>query len=460
MADNLINKSSNSYPNIAARVLNTPLLLEPGYARVFFSALSSRLGIQQLQDIDGVILTGDKMHITASSFGKSRSGDRVYALHDGIAVVPVTGSLVHKLGTIRPYSGMTGYDGLIYRISQAVNDPEVNGILLDIDSPGGEVAGCFDATDKIFQLGQEKPIASLCYEMNCSAAQAIASACTSRRYITQSGRAGSIGVLMAHASYEKRMDDEGVKVTLIHSGKHKVEGNPYEDLPDDVLNRFQQKIDDLRQLFASKVSSYTGLGVNAVLETEAQVYRGQDAIDIGLADEMVNGLDAVNAFRDYLSGQTKTSISIGASMTIEKAKAGAESDQQTGAAAQPAVTESQSPEIATTVAQQADGQATERSRIQGILKCEDADGRQEMAEHLAFNTSMSVEEAKALLAVAPKKEKEAASAGSALDAAMSRENQPNLSADTAETDNDSDQAMIQQALAAHAAATGQKYEVQ
>lgn len=470
MADNRANKSSNSYPNIAARVLNTPLLLEPGYARVFFSALSSRLGIQQLKDVDGVILTGDKLHLTASAFTPSRDRERSYALHDGIAVIPVTGSLVHKFGSVHPYSGMTGYDGLIYRISQAVHDAEVEGILLDIDSPGGEVAGCFDATDKIFQLSQLKPIGALCYDMNCSAAQAIASACTSRRYITQNGRAGSIGVLMAHASYEKYLEEEGVKVTLIHSGQHKVDGNPYEDLPSDVLARFQKGTDDLRQLFASKVSAYTGLDITAVLNTEAQVYRGQDAIDIGIADEMVNGLEAVDVFRDYLSGQTQTSISTGVSMTTQTAKANAESGLSAGGEKQPdgavettEAADNQQPQAAgqtgteATGTEQASGRQDERSRIQAILKCEAAEGRQEMAEHLAFNTSMSIDEAKTLLAVAPKQEDASARSASALDAAMSREEQPNLSADTAETETDSDQAMIQQALAAHSAATGRKY---
>lgn len=449
-----------NYPNIAARVLNTPLLLEPGYARVFFSALSGRLGIQQLKDVQGEIITGEKLHVTASSYNNNRDRNRPYQVMDGIAVIPVTGTLVHKLGSIQPYSGMTGYDGLIYCITDAVNDPEITGIMLDIDSPGGEVAGCFDCSDMIFKLGQLKPIASLCYDMNCSAAQAIASA-TSRRYITQNGRAGSIGVLMAHSSHEKALDEIGINVTLIHSGKYKVDGNPYEDLSAEVLSRFQQETDNLRQLFATKVSLYTGLSLQAVLDTEAKIYRGQESIDVGLSDEVVNGIEAIDVFRDYL-GQSPTSStnpnSTGETMSVERLRANANSQPAAGNTdpeSAPAETEQ-----AAATEQQPQATATdERARIQSILKCEAATGRSEMAEHLAFNTTMSVEDSKSLLAVAPKQAESAASGCvSALDQAMAREEAPNLSADNDDApEQNSDEQMIQQALAAHSAATGKTY---
>src|SRR5690606_39452839 len=57
---------------------------------------------------------------------------------------------------------------------------------------------------------------------------------------------GSVGVVMAHASYEDYLEQEGIKVTLIHSGAHKTDGNPYEDLPGEVLERFQADTDTLR----------------------------------------------------------------------------------------------------------------------------------------------------------------------------------------------------------------------
>ena len=53
---------------------------------------------------------------------------------------------------------MSGYDGIAKRLQQAISDPDVKGILLDIDSPGGEVAGAFDTADLIARAREQKPV--------------------------------------------------------------------------------------------------------------------------------------------------------------------------------------------------------------------------------------------------------------------------------------------------------------
>lgn len=60
---------------------------------------------------------------------------RSYQITDGIAVLPVSGTLVSKTRSLQPYSGMTGYNGIIARLQQAISDPGVDGILLDMDTP-------------------------------------------------------------------------------------------------------------------------------------------------------------------------------------------------------------------------------------------------------------------------------------------------------------------------------------
>ncbi|MEH6823439.1 MAG: S49 family peptidase [Motiliproteus sp.] len=139
-----------------------------------------------------------------------------------MAVLPVSGSLVHKHGHLNPYSGMAGYDGIIARANQAFSDLDVKGVLLDMDTPGDEVAGCFDTACTLRAQADAagKPLWSLCYDMNCLACMALASA-AHRRLIAQTGVAGSVGVIMVHASYEKQLKEEGVSVTLIHSRAHK-----------------------------------------------------------------------------------------------------------------------------------------------------------------------------------------------------------------------------------------------
>ncbi|EFK0625211.1 S49 family peptidase, partial [Escherichia coli] len=135
------------------------------------------------------------------------------------------------LGGMRPFSGMTGYDGIVACLQQAMADSQVRGVLLDIDSPGGQAAGAFDCADMIYRLRQQKPVWALCNDTACSAAMLLASAC-SRRLVTQTSRIGSIGVMMSHVSYAGHLAQAGVDITLIYSGAHKVDGNQFEALPE------------------------------------------------------------------------------------------------------------------------------------------------------------------------------------------------------------------------------------
>lgn len=367
-----------NYQHLAARTFNQPLLLEPAYARVFFSALSERFGTERLIDATtGAQLAGEELKQLASSWdNESRQTPKSYRVERGIAVLPVTGTLVHKFGYMQPVSGMTGYDGIAARLQQAVSDPSVKGILLDIDSPGGEVSGAFDTADLIARAREQKPVWCLASDMACSAGYLLASACT-RRLITQTGVMGSIGVVVAHRSVEKALELAGVDVTLIYAGSHKVDGNPFEQLPPDVRDEIQASIDSTRDQFAQKVADYTGLKKARVLATEAAVYTGQDAIKAGLADQIVNYADAIQTMADAL--KTKPELS----MTTTTAK-----------------TEDQAVKL---TAEQISAQAAsnELARVMSIIGCEEAKGREQQAHALAAIPNMTLDQAKAVLAAAP-----------------------------------------------------------
>lgn len=412
-----------NYPQIASRVLNTPLLLEPAYARVFFSALGSRLNIAELKDEQGAIDMGQKLRVDARTYNKTRTNawgeeEVIFQVVDGIALLDVKGTLAHKSGYLKPYSGMTGYDGIINRAAMMFAEPDVKGVLMDMHTPGGEVSGCFDTADRLRQMSQQasKPIWSLACDSACSAGMALASA-ADRRLITQTGYVGSVGVVMAHASYEDYLEQEGIKVTLIHSGAHKVDGNPYEDLPKEVLSRFQFDTDALRQQFAELVARNLGMTSEAVLATEAAVFRGQAAIEVGFADGLVNGHEAAAEFSEYLSSQGRVT-------TLGVNRMTGTNPTPTAEAAPPAQTAAAAPATVDNAA----AASAERTRVQGILQHAEAAGRGKMAEHLAFNTDLAVEQAGALLAAAPKEQAANLDASTALDKLMAAEEQPNVTA--------------------------------
>ncbi len=233
---------------------------------------------------------------------------------NGIAVLPVSGTLVSRTRALQPYSGMTGYNGIIARLQQAASDPMVDGILLDMDTPGGMVAGAFDCADIIARVRDIKPVWALANDMNCSAGQLLASA-ASRRLVTQTARTGSIGVMMAHSNYGAVLEKQGVEITLIYSGSHKVDGNPYSHLPDDVRRHCSPGWTQPARCLRRRCRHIPACLCQAVLDTEAAVYSGQEAIDAGLADELVNSSDAITVMRDALDAR-KSRLS-GGRMTKE-----------------------------------------------------------------------------------------------------------------------------------------------
>ncbi|HFE8476982.1 TPA: S49 family peptidase [Escherichia coli] len=399
-------------PHIASMAFNEPLMLEPAYARVFFCALAGQLGITRLTDtVSGITLDAGQIAEPLALFGDDDDMEprpsRSYQVANGIAVLPVSGTLVSKTRALQPYSGMTGYNGIIARLQQAISDPGVDGILLDMDTPGGMVSGAFDCADIIARMRDIKPIWALANDMNCSAGQLIASS-ASRRLVTQTARTGSIGVMMAHSNYGAALKTNGVEVTLIYSGDHKVDGNPYEKLPEDVRADFQTRIDATRQMFAEKVSAYTGMSVQDVLNTEAAVFSGQESLDNGLADELVNNTDALGVMREALDRRKKTTI--GGTMPSPSASAATNNPADQSATQTTAPAEQVTTVDATTTAamspvdvsaQVSAAVAAENGRIMGILNCEEAKGRESQARVLAETPGMTVESAQRILAAAP-----------------------------------------------------------
>jgi signal peptide peptidase SppA len=278
-----------SFPHLAQRMFNVPVAIHPRKAEIIVAALADRLGIARvarlMEDDDW-----DEPH--ASSMGASGSNPRAgYDVAQGVAIIPVSGTLVHKLGTVRPYSGMTGYDGIRQNLLMALADPEVKAIILDIDSPGGEASGCFDLVDTIYKARGMKPIWAIVDEMAYSAAYAIASA-ADRIIVPRTGGTGSVGVVIMHMDWSDALDEAGLKVTIITYGDHKADGNPYQRLPKDVRERIQADINTMGDLFVSTVARNRNLSPEQVRETQALCYLGQKGVDAGLADEVMPPDDA------------------------------------------------------------------------------------------------------------------------------------------------------------------------
>lgn len=271
-----------SYPHVAQRIFNTPLAISKQKAEIIIAVLRERFDIAQLVSSEGPVALA-----SLDDSNEPEAVSRPYEILAGIAVIPVSGTLVHKLGTLRPYSGMTGYDGIRANLSMALADSSVKAIALDIDSPGGEVSGCFDLVDEIYEARGEKPIWSILSESAYSAAYAIASA-TDRIVVPRTGGTGSVGVICLHADFSKALDKAGIAVTLIQYGARKADGNEFQPISDEVLSRFQSDVDAMGDLFVETVARNRKISAKAVRSTEAGTFLGETGVSLGFADAVMS----------------------------------------------------------------------------------------------------------------------------------------------------------------------------
>lgn len=297
------------HARIAARAFNTPLLVEPSKAMAFLSGLGPRILGRRVDVAEGdhtpsgFSMPPARASLLAGGLARdaARFGETPYPVIDGIAVIEISGVLIHRGSWIGQSSGQTSYEGIAAQIEAAGSDPAVRGVALEIDSFGGEVAGVFDLADRIRAIRAIKPVWAFVAEHAFSAGYALASQ-ADRILLPRTGAVGSIGVVVMHADLSGQLDQEGVRVTLIHSGTHKVDGNPYAPLPEAVRGDIQGEIDALRLLFAETVAAGRGtrLSRDAALATEAATYRGAESVTAGLADEVADLASGFAAFRQSL----------------------------------------------------------------------------------------------------------------------------------------------------------------
>jgi signal peptide peptidase SppA len=292
---------------IAQRAFNTPLLMHPGKAVAALSAVGGRIVEGGLQFPDGIApvdhVAFENGRPSAGTVGDGlgraydRSGRYPFDMLNNVAIIPIEGTLVHKGSFVGMSSGETSYEGIQAQVLRAMRSDQVRGVAFEVDSYGGEVSGAFETADMIAALSKLKPTLAILTDHAYSAGYLMAAAAR-QVIVPETGGAGSIGVVMMHVDYSQALAEKGLKVTFIYSGDHKVEGNGFEPLPDDVKAKWQKELDTSRDLFADAVGRFRGsrLTAKAALATEAAVYRGSDAVSVGLADAVGHGSDAFNAF--------------------------------------------------------------------------------------------------------------------------------------------------------------------
>lgn len=377
--------------------------------------------VADLREISGLDLSSLKLSFEArkieilSSYGYNNppAQDKPFAFADGTAIIPIQGLLVNRMSWSSSYA--TGYNFIRAQLQAAVDDPDVERIVYDVNSSGGIAAGCSELAQEMFAARDQKPSLSVVDSKAYSAAYYLASA-ADRLVVTPSGGVGSIGCLAMHVDYSGMLDEAGIKVTMIHAGAEKVDGNPFERLSARAKASIQQDVDYHYGMFTEAVAQFRDLPVDDIRATEAGSYLPPEALDLGLIDAIETPAEAVSKFSKAGDGGMTTQAQNGSAATP--------------AVAGPALTQADVDAAASRAV--ATALSAERTRQSGIRNCDDAKGREKLAAHLADNTEMTVDAAKAILAAAPK---EAETVGgqrpSGFATAMDNTRNPNVGADGA-----------------------------
>jgi signal peptide peptidase SppA len=267
-------------------------------------ALGPRLGI----DPDAVLATRVPMDATATLMARyAEAGeDRDYAVLDGVAVVPVQGTLLKKESFLSSWSGASSYEQIQRQVARAADDASVRAILLDVDSPGGETSGCFELADYIYSIRGVKPVYAAANDIALSAAYAIASS-ASRVFVTRTGAVGSIGVYALHVDQSAFDKDLGTKYTFIFAGEKKVDGNPHEPLSESAKGDIQAEVDREYGIFVETVARNRKVSAKAIAGTQAGLLWADNAIPL-LADQVGTLDDALAAITGQLDSRKRASV--------------------------------------------------------------------------------------------------------------------------------------------------------
>lgn len=205
-----------------------------------------------------------------------------------VAVLPVIGTLSRRMNMMSALSGGTSVEDLSRKFANLVEDTDVSAIILQLDSPGGAVSGIPEFAAQINRATARKPIVAVADSLAASAAYWLGAA-ASEFVASPSAEVGSVGVLMMHIDESGADEKDGFKVSFIHAGKYKVEGNPHEPLSDEARAYAQSRVDEVYAQFTGDLARFRDVPVSEARGErfgEGRVLSAQRALKAGMVDRI------------------------------------------------------------------------------------------------------------------------------------------------------------------------------
>lgn len=266
-------KNSN-FVRAASRIFDTPLLMRQAEAESIantFLQLVAQKGEGEPLSLETTIVE-----------------DRpVYEVIGKTAIIRVIGPLVQRHDWLASVCGMVAFERLNTHIRAAHNDSNIERVVFEFDTPGGEVSGVVETAELIADLTLEKETIAQVNDCCCSCGYWLAAQC-GEIVVTPTSVVGSIGILIMHREYSAAEEAAGVKTTYITFGDKKVAGNQSEPLSDEGEAELQRIVDQMGELFITSVGNGRGdkFDKEDARNSQASVFVGEDAVASGLADRI------------------------------------------------------------------------------------------------------------------------------------------------------------------------------
>jgi signal peptide peptidase SppA len=205
----------------------------------------------------------------------------------GVGVIPVYGVIVPRANLMSDMSGGTSFDRLQDQLSEMLHDDAVGTIVLDIDSPGGSVAGASEFARAVLKARTKKPVIAQAQYCMASAAYWFG-ACATEIVAAPSAAVGSIGVYTMHEDLTAALAEKGIKRTYISAGKYKVDGNETEPLTEDVRAVMHERVLSHYTRFVTDVAAGRGLAVDVVQAGfgEGRTVSAEEGVRLGMVDRI------------------------------------------------------------------------------------------------------------------------------------------------------------------------------
>jgi len=275
------------YGHIANSVFNAPWAITEEMLETITSLLRYRM--------EGGVLSADEIKARVGAQGAAAEPRSV----GKIAILPLFGIISQRMNLMTAVSGGTSTEVFGARFRQAIADPDVSAIIIEVDSPGGSIAGIEELANDIFAARGSKPIIAVVNPTGASAAYWIASA-ADKVFVAPGGAVGSVGVIAEHVEFSKAEEMAGIKTTIITAGRYKGEGHPSKPLADATVTYLQGIVDEVYGTFVASLARHRGKTEEEVKASfgQGRMLLGQHAKEQGMVDGIATLREVIGKLGD------------------------------------------------------------------------------------------------------------------------------------------------------------------